>query len=174
VIVQPLTIFFDCSNLGCKKQNVNEDVRYYSMILKLIMNNNPWIIFAMQGNMYSYTSRMFLITPAVLQLQIHENTAITYSLLNLSVLVRYLSSVLAKFYLMLQCALKLGTITPMVLIYLWSNIPVTPTASLNALLESKSLTNLTLLCLYSTISFTLLEASSDYIAHCTCLWQNSP
>jgi len=56
---------------------------------------------------------------------------------------------------------KLLTITPMVLLYQSSEIPVTPKAGWNAFLRSYTLLTLTHLSLHSTSSQTLLEASSD-------------
>jgi hypothetical protein len=41
VIVQLLTMCFDCSKWGYKKQNVDEGVIYNSKILESIMNINP-------------------------------------------------------------------------------------------------------------------------------------
>ena len=57
--------------------------------------------------------------------------------------------------------LKLITITPMVLLYLSSEIPVTPKAGHNALLRSDTPLKLTHLSLHSTSSQTLLETYSD-------------
>ena len=61
----------------------------------------------------------------------------------------------------LQGVLKLITITPMVLLYQSSEIPVTLKAGRNALLGSETLLKLTHLRLHSISSQTLLEASSD-------------
>ena len=66
-----------------------------------------------------------------------------------------------EFSLALRGVLKLIAITPMVLLYQSSEIPVTPRAGQNALLGSDTLLKLTHLSLHSTSSQTLLEASSD-------------
>ena len=71
------------------------------------------------------------------------------------------SQVLPKFSPALRGILKLITITPMVLLYQSSEIPVTPKAGRNALRGSDTLLKLTHLSLHSTSSQTLLEASSD-------------
>jgi hypothetical protein len=65
------------------------------------------------------------------------------------------------FSLVLQRVPILVTITPIVLQYQSSEIPVTIKAGQNALLESDTLLTLTLLSLHSTFSQTLLEASRD-------------
>ena len=57
--------------------------------------------------------------------------------------------------------LKLITITPMVLLYQSSEIPLTPKAGRNALIGSDTLLKLTHLSLHSTSSQTHLETSSD-------------
>ena len=56
---------------------------------------------------------------------------------------------------------KLITLTPMVLLYQSSEIPVTLKAGRNALLGSDTLLKLMYLSLHSTSSQTLLEAASD-------------
>jgi len=60
------------------------------------------------------------------------------------------------------------TVTPMVLLYHSSEIPVTLKASRNALLGSDTLLKLTHLSLHSTSSQTLLEASRDQNTFCWC------
>ena len=70
------------------------------------------------------------------------------------------------FSLALRGVLKLNTITPKPLLYQSSEIPVTPKAGRNALLRSDTVLKLTRLCLHSTSSQTLLEASSDRNAIC--------
>jgi len=71
------------------------------------------------------------------------------------------SQVLPKFTPALPDVLELITITPMVLLYQSSEIPVTLNAGRNALLGSDTLLKLTHLSLHSTSSQTLLESSSD-------------
>jgi len=56
---------------------------------------------------------------------------------------------------------KLTTMTPMVLLFQSSEIPLTPKAGPNALLGSDTLLTLTHLSFHSTSSQTLLETSSD-------------
>jgi len=72
------------------------------------------------------------------------------------------SQVHPEFAPVLQGVPTLISITPMVLLYLSSEIPVTPKASQNALLGSDTLLKLTHLSLHSTSSETLLEALSDW------------
>jgi len=60
------------------------------------------------------------------------------------------------------------TISPMVLLYQSSEIPVTLKSGRNALLGSDTLLKLTHLSLHSTSSQTLLEASSDWNTFCWC------
>ena len=71
------------------------------------------------------------------------------------------SQVHPKFSLALQAVPKLITITPMVLLYQSSEIPVTLKASWNALLGSDTLLKLTHLILHPTSYQTLLEAPTD-------------
>ena len=71
------------------------------------------------------------------------------------------SQVHPKFSPVLRGVLKLITITPMVLLYQSSEIPVTLKAGRNALLGSETLLKLTHPRLHSTSCQTLLEASSD-------------
>jgi len=66
-----------------------------------------------------------------------------------------------KFSPALQGVPKLITITPMVLLYKSSEIPVNPKAGRNALLGSDTLLKLMHLSLHSTFSQTILESSSD-------------
>jgi len=66
-----------------------------------------------------------------------------------------------KFSPVLWCVSKLITLTPMVLLYQSSEIPVTLKASQNALLGYDTLLKLTHLSLHSTSSQTLLETPSD-------------
>jgi len=69
--------------------------------------------------------------------------------------------VLPKFSAVHQSVLNLITITPMVLLYQSSEIPVTLKADWNALQGFDTLLKLTHLGLHSTSSQTLLKASSD-------------
>jgi len=78
------------------------------------------------------------------------------------------SQVHAKFSLALWGVPKPITITPMVLLYQSSEIPVTVKAGWNFLLGSDTLLKLTHLSLHSTSSQTLLEASSDKNTFCWC------
>jgi len=71
------------------------------------------------------------------------------------------SQVLPKFSPALRGVLKFITITPMALLYLSSEIPVTLKAGRYALLGSDTLLKSTHLSLHSTSSQTLLEASRD-------------
>jgi len=71
------------------------------------------------------------------------------------------SQVYPKFSPALRGVLEHITMAPMILLFQSSEIPVTPNASLNALLGSHTLLKLTHLSLHSTFSQTLLEASSD-------------
>jgi len=71
------------------------------------------------------------------------------------------SHVHSKFSPAIRGVPKPITITPMVLLYHSSEIPVTLKAGRNALLESDTLLQLTLLSLHSTSSQILLEASSE-------------
>jgi len=71
------------------------------------------------------------------------------------------SQVHLKFSPDFRGVLILVTITPMVLLYQSSEIPVTPKACQNAPLGSDTLMKLTHLTLHSTSSQALLEASSD-------------
>jgi len=71
------------------------------------------------------------------------------------------SQVHPKFSPALRGVLKLITITPIVLLYKSSDIPVTPKAGWNALLGSDTVPKSTHLSLHSTSSLTLLESSSD-------------
>jgi len=71
------------------------------------------------------------------------------------------SQVHPKFSLALRHVPKPITVTPMVLLYQSSEIPVTLKAGRNALLQSGTLLKLTHLSLHSTSSQTLLESSSD-------------
>ena len=75
---------------------------------------------------------------------------------------RRCSQVHPKFFPAHRGVLKLITITPMVLLYQSSEIPLTPRAGRNALLGSNTLLKLTHLSLHCTSSQTLLETSSDY------------
>jgi len=79
----------------------------------------------------------------------------------ISALVRRHSQVHTKFSPALGRVPKLIAITPMVLLYQSSEIPVTPKAGRNALLGSDTLLKFTHLSLHSTSSQTLLEAPSD-------------
>jgi len=72
-----------------------------------------------------------------------------------------MSSALPDLSLALPGILKPITITPMLLLYSSSEIPVTPKAGRNALLQSDTLLKLTYLSLHSTSSQTLLGAPSD-------------
>ena len=94
-------------------------------------------------------------------MNIHNNPGISQSFLVIPALVLRLSQVYPKFSPALQHVPKLITITLMVLLYLSSEIPVTPKAGRNTLLGSDSLLKLTLLSLHSTFSQTLLEAPSE-------------
>ena len=71
------------------------------------------------------------------------------------------SQVRPKFSPVLRGDPKPITITPMVLLYQSSEIPVTLKAGRNALLGSETLLKLTHLSVHSTSSQTLLETSSD-------------
>jgi len=73
----------------------------------------------------SCTSEESQIMPAVLQMNIHKNPAISQSLSVTPALVRWDSQMHPKFSLVLQRASKLITITPIVLLYQSSEIPVT-------------------------------------------------
>jgi len=77
--------------------------------------------------------------------------------------------VLPGLSLALSGDLKLITITPMVLLYQSSEIPVTLKAGRNALLQSDTLLKLAHRSLHSTSSQTLLEAPSDWIIFCWCV-----
>jgi len=66
----------------------------------------------------------------------------------------------------LRGVLNPTTISPMVLLYQSSDIPVTLKAGQNALLGSDTLLKLTHLSLHSTSSQTLLESSSDENSFC--------
>ena len=73
----------------------------------------------------SWTTRESQITLAVLRMIIHKNPVITQSLFGIPVLVWWHSQVHPKFSLKLWRVPKLITITPMVLLYQLSEIPVT-------------------------------------------------
>lgn len=62
------------------------------------------------------------------------------------------------------------TTAPLVFTYQWSDIPVTPKASWNALWGYDSLLKLTLLSSHSACFHTLLEAPTDYNTFCWCTW----
>ena len=76
-----------------------------------------------------------------------------------------------KFSPALWGVFKLITITPMVLLYQSSEIPVTLNAGWNAILGSDTLLKLTHLSLHSTSSQILLEASSNENTFCWWLYQ---
>jgi len=101
------------------------------------------------------------IMPPLFGMIIHKNPAISQRLFVIPMLVRRHSQVHPTFSLALWPVPKLITITPMLLLYHSSEIPLTMKAGRNALLRSDTLLKLTLLSLYSTSSQTLLEASSD-------------
>jgi hypothetical protein len=109
----------------------------------------------------SWTSRESHITPAVLWMNMHKNPESSESLLVISALVCRHSQVLPKVSPARRRIFNLVRITPMVLPYPSSEIPVTPKAGHNALPGFDTLLNLTHLSLHSTSSKTLLEASSD-------------
>jgi len=81
---------------------------------------------------------------------------------------RWYSKVHPTLSLALRGIPKLISITPKVLLYQASEIPVAPKAGWNALLGSDTLLKLTHLSLHSTFSQTLLEARSDYNTFCWC------
>jgi len=64
--------------------------------------------------------------PAVLRMNIQKNPGISQSLFVIPMLVRRHSRVYPKFSPALRCAFKLITITPIILLYQSSEIPVTP------------------------------------------------
>jgi len=108
--------------------------------------------------------------PAVLRMNIHKNPGISQRLFVIPGLVRRHSQVYPKFSPALRRAPKLIKITPIVLLYLSSDIPVTLKACRNTLLGSDTLLKLTLLSLHSTSSQTLLESSRDW--HTFCWWMH--
>jgi len=75
---------------------------------------------------WSYTSKDSQITPAVLWMNINKNPGISQSLFVIPALVRWYSQVHPKFSLALRHAPKLITITPIILLYQSSEMPVTP------------------------------------------------
>jgi len=80
------------------------------------------------------------------------------------------SQVVPKFSLALRGVLIIITITPMVLLYKSSEIPVTLKACRNALLGSDTRLKLMNLSLHSTSSLTLLQSSSDWNIFCWGTW----
>jgi len=116
----------------------------------------------------SCTSRESQITLAVRQMNIHKNPGIAWTGFVILLLVRRHSQVHPKFSPALRWVPKLITITPKVLLYEVSEIPVTPKAGRNALLGSDTLLKLTLLSLLSTSSQKLLETPSDKNTFCWC------
>ena len=73
----------------------------------------------------SWTSGESQITPVVLRMNIYRNPGISQSLFVISALVCWHFQVHPKFPPALQCVPKLITITPIVLLYQSSEIPVT-------------------------------------------------
>jgi len=109
----------------------------------------------------SCTSEQSQIRPAVVWMKIRKNPGICQSLFVIPALDQQRSQVHQKSSPVLCHVPKLFKITPMVLLYHSSGIPVTPKAGRNVLLGSDSLLKLTLLSLHSTPSQTLLEAPCD-------------